>query len=635
MVVASFVSAIVPWLVISNYGVDVPFVDEWDVGPPLFDKLSKGTLHLSDLFAQHNEHRIAVTRLIVLASGPLTHYNVKTLMYLTFALACATAVIIYWLGQKTLRDRDQVGTGTTFLLSLLANLLLFSAVQYENWLWSMQLQFFVPSLCLVAGLLVAHSNLSHAVRFLTAIVLSVLGTYSSANGMLLWGLLLPSLLISGRPAAKNIMLRWTVLWIGAAALTILPYFYGYQTPIGHPSLLEAFRRPLDALEFFLIYLGTPLTPVGSPTNSRELFTSRIMAIAIGAVLTLLFVIACVLTWQRRERLLIRRIPWLSLGAYAICTDALTDLGRVGFGTDQAFWSRYTTIAICLIVSLIYLIPIVYGDVRPENSSPEASQPPVPDTNSPFANVVDLSNEIGPHRDAGRVTRAIAPLGLAIFLLCLFSSVTALQMSRVSRTGRLSGKASLLFIRHLKDDMLIGLAANGDNIRSARDGAEVLQSLGYLRPGLIESPRLKPLLKSNEGEGLALGGYRLDRVPERLRTRQTSKDHRLVSGWAIDPALKRAPDAVVLTYESEDSEPLVFGVAEVGKPRPDVSKAMKDSDYLFSGWARIYSIAQSPPKTRKSKLGPLIRRLPRPLHSIRSLRCVVSLECVHTRFAINR
>lgn len=51
-------------LLIDHYASDVPILDQWDAeGAFLLKPFVEGSLHLGDLFAAHNEHRIVLTRL--------------------------------------------------------------------------------------------------------------------------------------------------------------------------------------------------------------------------------------------------------------------------------------------------------------------------------------------------------------------------------------------------------------------------------------------------------------------------------------------------------------------------------------------------------------------------------------------
>ncbi len=48
---------------ITRYGIDVPFLDQWEF-VPLLGNFRSGALSFHDLWAQHNEHRIFFPRLI-------------------------------------------------------------------------------------------------------------------------------------------------------------------------------------------------------------------------------------------------------------------------------------------------------------------------------------------------------------------------------------------------------------------------------------------------------------------------------------------------------------------------------------------------------------------------------------------
>ncbi|HEX4565807.1 MAG TPA: hypothetical protein VH138_04210, partial [Vicinamibacterales bacterium] len=61
----------------------------------VFDKWHHGTFTLSFLFRQHNEHRIAVPRLVILALGELTRWDNRTEMIAHWWLMCAITVLLF------------------------------------------------------------------------------------------------------------------------------------------------------------------------------------------------------------------------------------------------------------------------------------------------------------------------------------------------------------------------------------------------------------------------------------------------------------------------------------------------------------------------------------------------------------
>ncbi|MCA1728147.1 MAG: hypothetical protein LC751_01655 [Actinobacteria bacterium] len=73
--------AALAFLYMRAFGVSVVFSDAWSMVPP-FDKWSSVTLQLSDLFRQHNEHRMFFLESVELLLGNLTNYDNVTEMYL-------------------------------------------------------------------------------------------------------------------------------------------------------------------------------------------------------------------------------------------------------------------------------------------------------------------------------------------------------------------------------------------------------------------------------------------------------------------------------------------------------------------------------------------------------------------------
>ena len=119
---------------ILRYGVDVPYWDQWEyVG--FFDHLSKGTLTLKELFSQHNEYRQLFPNIIFVCLGRLTNWNVRYEMIVIFGMAVIVSFNIFRLSELTIKGSKW----KKYLLLILANLLIFSPAQFENWLFGVQI----------------------------------------------------------------------------------------------------------------------------------------------------------------------------------------------------------------------------------------------------------------------------------------------------------------------------------------------------------------------------------------------------------------------------------------------------------------------------------------------------------------
>ncbi len=185
LVCLAIMPAILLLTLIIKYGVDVPYWDEWHY-VTFFEKFSQSTLTLGDLFAQQNEYRQFFPNLIFVGLGWLTKWNKRYELLVSFALACLVSFNLYRLGKSTIGGTPL----RRIIIYLIANILIFSPVQYDNWLLGMQIVYFMPIACLTTCLVIAYSNLSPRAKFLAGMCLAGVGTFSSANGILCW-LVLP------------------------------------------------------------------------------------------------------------------------------------------------------------------------------------------------------------------------------------------------------------------------------------------------------------------------------------------------------------------------------------------------------------------------------------------------------------
>ena len=127
----------------------VPYGDQWDNLILELDKLYWHTTPL-DLphwvFYQHNEHRIAVPRLIFVVDRFLFAMNNKFAFFCNVAIQVSLAALTICVALRTARRR--IAESLWITGAVLA--LLFSAMQWENFLWGFQVQFFGVTLAAVA-----------------------------------------------------------------------------------------------------------------------------------------------------------------------------------------------------------------------------------------------------------------------------------------------------------------------------------------------------------------------------------------------------------------------------------------------------------------------------------------------------
>lgn len=502
--------------------MDVPYLDQWDIAP-FFEKLSRGTLSLSDLFAQQNEYRQLFPNLIFVALGRLTRWNVKCEMLLSLLLVGFVAFGVRRLGARTFADPLRRG-----VLFLLSSLLIFSTVQFDNWLFGVQVVYFMPAACVVAGLLVAYSERVGTNAAVAACAcLSAVATFSSANGVVAW-LVLPPALLCARPDARAAWRRWPLPWCAGLALCAAVYAHGYQSPASHPSAFEALRHPLDASLYFVAFLGGPFAVGRFPLP---------VAFLVGACALASYVFACAYLFKfRSDRELLRRsAAWLSLGAYTLVTGALVTTGRLGFGVSQALSTRYAAFSLYLLVALFHLLPCVVEHAAQRGHL--------------------KATHLATLRRLGAMTVVVLLLAhVLIFVLVVPRGATDW------RHRLLRAKACLLFVGVAPDESCLAYGIIPDvhglypDVRLLRERAESLDRLGYLRPPLVRSARARYLAADGGVCSEGHGSF------ERLST-QTGEY--VAEGHARLPRGGEAADAVLLAYGTGEDDQTVFALAEVG------------------------------------------------------------------------
>lgn len=326
---------------ILRYGVNLPYWDQWALLDALV-ALREGTVRWDYLFAQHNEHRMPFTKAIMLATALATGWNVRADLIVSFLVSLGTLGVIWALMKPTL---DRLGALTGFCAALAMSALLFSLEQWENWLWGWQVQWFLTVLALVSAVACATWSLT-AERPLPLVaasaVAATIGQFTLASGVLIWVLVLLILFLHRER-------RWIVpAWIACAAVSCLLYFAGYHRPPHHPSPLLALEMPELTVTYIAMYLSGPL--------GREATT----AASIGGWISFAFVLFALIAAIRFRDDLGKVAHWVALGAFAIGNAALTAVGRVGFGIEQALMNRYVTIALLLPVATLMLGLLALG-----------------------------------------------------------------------------------------------------------------------------------------------------------------------------------------------------------------------------------------------------------------------------------
>jgi hypothetical protein len=339
------------YIVVSTYS-PLPLWDEW----ALFDHLATHPgWSWAWLWAQHNEHRILVPKLFFLADVHLFHGTQVFLLASIFATQLLQVTLLSYSLWKLGRMRGaawRTGTG------LIAYCIL-CPTQQENLTSGFQLQFVLPAamatLAVLSFLLFSREPEERARPELLwlASAAATIATWSLANGMLLWPLLLLAALLLASTRST-----WLLLLLFSAA-NIGLYLYHYRRPSPTSGVLPSFHDLGHFLRFVAIYFGSTFVRHSS---------GRIALIAGAAGLCAGLIVVVRLLLQRGTRsLLALELSLLML--LCIATAAITASGRLSLGLEQATASRYQTFALLYwcslgLVALSYIVGVFGHGLSP-------------------------------------------------------------------------------------------------------------------------------------------------------------------------------------------------------------------------------------------------------------------------------
>lgn len=321
------------YLVLRHLSFNTPVWDDYDTVLYSLQRLreagSAGDF-LGVLFAQHNDHRIVLTRLAALASvAAQGAVDFRILMYLG-NLALLGMFALAWA-----EYRDGVP----------APLLAAAAFLFLQWSYneaSLMASAALPNIGVVffsLGCLFFAAR-AGAAAALASLAFGLLAVGSQANGLL-------ALTIAAAVTMRADR-KWHAALLGAAAaVSWVLYFWTFTRPEHHPSMLEALAHPFDAAKLFLVVVGG----VGHDVRS-----SIVLGIALLAAIAWLTVRGA---WRRHPAAGL----WL---LFLLLSAAAAAAGRVGFGVFHA--SRYALYSSAILLVVFLSACAVTGPWRPRRAT---------------------------------------------------------------------------------------------------------------------------------------------------------------------------------------------------------------------------------------------------------------------------
>jgi hypothetical protein len=312
----------------------MPLLDHWETVADYARFLSHG-IEWRRLVAQHNEHRIVVSRLLNLADYAWFHGLGAFLMAVSAALSAACV----YLACRFSGARRFGLSGAPAVLSSVA--LGTSVCQIANLAWSFQTSWYVALALWIAALRtyqLAAPGAAHPRRWLVAAwALAFAATFSSGGGAAVW----PALLVTGALSRQSRAAQLGTAAVGALAIGL--YFTGYRAPSHHPAFAIALRDPRGMLEFVALYATNSLQAIGEAPQ-----------VVLGGALVLLVGVELASARRRGARNAQRAFA-LALFLLLLATAAMTAVSRLPLGGPAyANANRYATYGLFMVLAGLML-----------------------------------------------------------------------------------------------------------------------------------------------------------------------------------------------------------------------------------------------------------------------------------------
>ena len=516
---------------IRRNAVNVPFMDDWQF-IPLLEKTSQGQLKFGDLWAPHDEHRLLIPRIVIIGAMFAFKGDYRMQCCISFLAVEIISLCFLWLLLRL--NGERFGVWVTWFL---ANLALFSPIQFQNWLWPMQFAYFLPYTFLALCICVLYLRIGAGWKFGLAAVCALAGNYSFVQGNLIWVATLPVILFAPGILKEGTRRRFAVSWVFLGLLAVGLYFLGLQRnaaepayAYGHQGIPPTFStfeqlwahpgQTLIQMGLFIVGMFGNAVGRGFPVLDNLMLVRR-----AGAAVLLLAILGLCVAW-RKDALRGRALPWASLLLFSFLTAAFVCIGRVWRGEFQPLTTRYTTFGTFCIVALVLILGSVLLSERQQSAQ--------------RTNAFPAMGGIDWNRALNWSLGALVGIYLSVQWVSWRYGTHLMEEWEMARWR---SRAALHFLGSLYAPELEYRFLGGQK-EIFENGARILERLGMLNP-----PRATDLRLSKLGQdGGMRDSYR--RVWEKMDRRKDGGWH--VSGYAVCRD-NRPPDLILFCTRDTDGE----------------------------------------------------------------------------------
>ncbi len=311
------------------YSKNFPISDDW---PSVFLTLyyQAGDPWFTYAFNPVNEGFPIFRNAVMIFGYLLNSFNVQQFMYLNWGFLSASVIIFYTILKKT--DERLI-----WIIIPIAAFVFSPKMVSTNFTASIGLVWIGTFFFLVVVIgIFSKQNLSKF-WFSTAIIVSVIATFTSALGMLAF--LVGIFYLIKKNNEKKIEL---IIWVIVSIIVISFYILNAGEEVGRPSINEV--TSTSGVIWALEYVSNPF--------SVKLVELRIL---IGSI-SIISIVSISLFLLKKNR--DKAIPWIVFGVVGILSTIATDVGRFGLREPSTNYfiiiSNFTQISLIAIASILFL-----------------------------------------------------------------------------------------------------------------------------------------------------------------------------------------------------------------------------------------------------------------------------------------
>ncbi len=501
----------------NNYS-PVPSWDMWNGYLEFFTKFSNGDF--LSLCSQHNEHRIIISKLLFWLDIAIFGGSGIFLITLNYVFVFI-AFLIFFLCAKEILENENHSAVLKNLIGATILILLFSWTQKENFVWAFQSQFFLAQLLPLMAFYLLHKSYKSDSYSLALFLLSCFVGLACAGTMANGIIALPLMVLLS--LIFSFSLKRVSFLVLLSALTISTYFYNYISPPHHGSLKDALlNNPIGLVQYVFSYLGNPFHHISS-----------LVAQIMGFILVSNSVFFS-FKYLRKRQCSSLQLSLLTFILYIGITAVGTGGGRLTFGIEQAFSSRYSTPVLMAWSALLVL----------------------------YASIISAGL-----RKNFTLVKFLPMLVLLILLpkqLQVFDQNEGVFESKVAALALEINVKDEVQLKHLYPDLdvLLSIAKIPIEKNLSIFGNPLIKDVGQLI-GLDETAKFVAKCTGNLEKITAIDG---------------EEKYLKIEGWILEADLESAPKIIHVADENKK----IIGYALVGKKRTDIKKLFSNKA-KFSGF----------------------------------------------------